>query len=137
MLSRRHPIVSFRALLCLAFLWTAISASRADVGAPIHDWTVHIGNGEYGFTSWAPRQWDIYWGSRVELAASVGVQYAAAILEMFLIGIIACPLAVLLLRIAVPHRPPNRFLQASAICAVLLILRQRRAAPKDNRCLHP
>ncbi|PWT83531.1 MAG: hypothetical protein C5B58_06440 [Acidobacteria bacterium] len=91
--------MSFRAfLLCSAFLCTAVSASRADVSAPIHDWTVHMGNGNYGVTSWTPGYWNMYWGSRIEPGASAAFQYAVVLLETFLIAIIACPLAVLLLR---------------------------------------
>ncbi|PWT83528.1 MAG: hypothetical protein C5B58_06425 [Acidobacteria bacterium] len=75
------------------------SASRADVSAPIHDWTVHIGSGDYGIDSWTPGYWNMYWDSRIEPGARVSFQHAVVLLETFLIAIIACPLAVLLVRL--------------------------------------
>lgn len=93
-------------LLGLAFLCSVFTC-RADTSAPIHDWTVHIGSGAYGVTSWAPGYWNMYWGSRIEPGASVGVQYAAVILRTLLAGIFACSLAAVLLRTVARQQRPN------------------------------
>jgi len=95
----RHFAFYFRAaLLGIIFFCSAVVASQADVSAPIHDWTIHMGNGGYGVRSWTPGHWDMYWGSRIEPASSLAVQYAAVLLPMALVGIMACRFAVFLLR---------------------------------------
>jgi hypothetical protein len=98
----------FRTVLTgLSLLLTMAVGALADTSGPIHDWTVHIGDGDYGVTSWAPGCWNVYWGSRIEPSASVGVQYAVVVLLMLLLGIIACPSEVMLLRLAARLRWPS------------------------------
>ncbi len=125
---RCHPTLHFRViLLALVLFSTSVLPSRADVSAPIHDWTLRIGNGAYGVTSWAPGHWDMYWGCRIEPGASVGVQYAAVLVPTLLMGLIACALAVLLLRIAVPQRRSNP--SASVDGGILLLFQTGRPRP--------
>jgi hypothetical protein len=101
----RSPRTS--AIAAAALFLTAVSNAVADTSAPLHNWTVHIGNGAYGFTSWAPGYWNMYVGSRLEPGASVSAQYAAVVLPTLTLGVIVCYLAVVLLRLAVRWRRPN------------------------------
>jgi len=67
---------------------------------PVYDWTVRIGSGSYGVTSWVPGHWDMYLGSYVEPRVSVGVQYATVVLPTLLLAFASCKIAISMLRAA-------------------------------------
>jgi hypothetical protein len=93
-------------LLGAALLLGGILTAAADTEAPLHDWTIRVHGGAYGFTSCAPGHWNMYVGRLVDPGASLTFQYAATLSSMLLLAVGSCWLSVGLMRI-VPLLLPN------------------------------
>ena len=89
--------------------WGTLTA-KADTDAPLHDWTVRIHGGAYGFTSWAPGHWNMYVGRLVDPGASLTFHYIVTVSSMLLLGVGSCWLSIALMR-TIPPLLPNALAQ--------------------------
>ena len=90
-------------------VWGALIA-KADTDAPLHDWTIRIHGGAYGFTSWAPGHWNMYVGRLVDPGAGLAFQYIVTVSSMLLLGVGSCWLSIALMR-TIPPLLPNALAQ--------------------------